>query len=160
MTAADIHASCRAAGLPLTALGLAGMIMLAGCSRTAGPTRYPVSGTVTFGGRPLAAGRISFEPDTDRGNKGPGGYGDIVNGRYTTYRGMGAVGGPHRVVIEGYNGDTPEKLRRRRLLFPPFITQADLPLAAVTVDFDVPTASSPPEAAATADTPTQRGASP
>jgi hypothetical protein len=46
---------------------------------------------VTRAGEPLALGRISFEPDTAQGNRGPGAYGDIVAGRYETYRTMGAA---------------------------------------------------------------------
>lgn len=114
-----------------------------GCSHTSGPTRYPVTGNVTYAGKPLAAGRISFEPDTERGNKGPAGYGDIVDGKYETYRTMGAVGGSHRVVIEGYSGSTPEQRRKRSPLFPPHITTVDLPLEKTAVDFDIPTAKSP-----------------
>lgn len=117
---------------------VAGMTLVAGCGRTTGPRRYPISGTVTYAGKPLAAGKISFEPDTDRGNKGPGGYGDIVAGRYQTYRTMGAVGGPHRVVIEGYSGDSPEQWRKRAALFPAHVTTVDLPVGKASVDFDVP----------------------
>lgn len=109
-----------------------------GCGRPSGPTRFPVTGTVAYGGQPLAAGRIAFEPDTDRGNKGPAGYGDIVNGRYATYPSMGVVGGPHRVVIEGYSGSSPEQLRKRVPLFPPHITTVDLPQGTASVDFSVP----------------------
>jgi hypothetical protein len=105
--------------------------------------RHAVTGNVTYAGKPLAAGRISFEPDTERGNKGPAGYGDIVDGKYETYRTMGAVGGSHRVVIEGYSGSTPEQRRKRSPLFPPHITTVDLPLEKTAVDFDIPTAKSP-----------------
>jgi hypothetical protein len=126
----------RAAGL---AVVVAGLGLAGGCSRP-GPPRYPVSGSVTYAGSPLASGRISFEPDTSRTNQGPGGYGDIVAGRYETYRTMGVVGGPHRVVIEGYAGDTPEERLKRRPLFPPYITMVDLPTGKAEVDFDVPSA--------------------
>jgi hypothetical protein len=117
------------------------LALVAGCGRRGGPPRYPVSGSVTYAGSPLALGRISFEPDTSRANQGPGGYGDIVDGRYETYRTMGAVGGPHRVVIEGYSGDTPEQRSKRRPLFPPYITTVDLPTGKAEVDFAVPAAS-------------------
>jgi hypothetical protein len=127
----------RAAGLVVLLVGLA---LVGGCGRRVGPPRYPVIGNVTYAGNPLALGRISFEPDTTRANQGPGGYGDIVAGRYETYRTMGAVGGPHRVVIEGYAGDTPEQRLKRRPLFPPYITTVDLPTGKAEVDFDVPAA--------------------
>jgi hypothetical protein len=118
----------------------AGLVVACGCGQRGGPPRHPVSGRVTYAGSPLALGRISFEPDTKRANQGPGGYGDIVAGRYETYRTMGSVGGPHRVVIEGYAGDTPEQQLKRRPLFPPYITTVDLPAGKAEVDFDVPAA--------------------
>jgi hypothetical protein len=129
----------RAAGPVVVLVTLA---FVGGCGRRGGPPRYPVSGSVTYAGSPLASGRISFEPDTSQANQGPGGYGDIVNGSYETYRTMGAVGGPHRVVIEGYAGDTPEQRQKRRPLFPPFITTVDLPTGKAEIDFDVPAARS------------------
>ena len=116
---------------------------LPGCSKSQGPPRYPLSGTVTYGGKPLAAGRISFEPDKARGNKGPGAYGDINAGRYETYPAMGTVGGPHTVVIEGYSGTTPRQWSRRRPLFHAFVTSTELPLEGATIDFNVPGTPSP-----------------
>lgn len=110
-----------------------------GCGRQVGPARFVVSGRVTYAGKPVAAGRIAFEPDPDRGNKGPAGYGDIVDGRYVTYPGRGVVGGPQRVVIEGYAGSTPQQQRKRMPLFPPHVTTADLPHEKTAVDFSVPT---------------------
>lgn len=123
-----------------SAVACAVLVAAVGCGRTTGPRRYPITGAVTYAGEPLAAGKISFEPDTDRGNKGPGGYGDIVAGRYRTYRTMGAVGGPHRVVIEGYSGTGPEQWRKRAPLFPAYVTTVDLPVDGAVVDFAVPAA--------------------
>lgn len=118
-------------------------IFFGGCKRPSGPSRYPVSGRVTRGGVPLALGRISFEPETSQGNRGPGAYGEISAGRYETYRTMGAVGGPHRVVIEGYAGDNPEQRQKRAPLFPPYVTSVDLPAGTASFDFDVPAKPSP-----------------
>jgi hypothetical protein len=117
---------------------VAGVALLVGCGRQTGPTRYPVSGRVTHAGKPLALGRISFEPETAQGNRGPGAYGEVAAGRYETYRTMGAVGGPHRVVIEGYAGDSDEQRRKRAPLFPPYVTSVDLPAGSASFDFDVP----------------------
>ena len=108
-----------------------------------GRIESPQSTWLPYAGKPLAAGRISFEPDTDRGNKGPAGYGDIVAGRYETYRTMGVVGGPHRVVIEGYSGASPDEWRKRSPLFPPHITVVELPTETTSFDFDVPASPQP-----------------
>lgn len=134
------HAARRLRRPPLAWLLLAVLAAAGGCGRQTGPQRYPISGAVTYAGKPLAAGKISFEPDTARGNTGPGGYGDIVAGRYRTYRTMGAIGGPHRVVIEGYSGTSPEQWRKQAPLFPAHVTTADLPLGKASIDFDVPAA--------------------
>ena len=62
----------------LAALLSALAIATAGCG---GPTTYPVSGTVTCDGAPIAEGYIAFIPAMP----GPGGGGAIVNGRYSVH---------------------------------------------------------------------------
>ncbi len=123
----------------LVAIVAAGQLATTGCSRRPrGPARHALSGQVSFAGRPVPAGRISFEPDTAAGNAGPGGYGEIKGGRYATYRGMGTVGGPHVVIITGFDGIPAGELVDGRPLFPEFRTTADLPARQATVDFEVP----------------------
>jgi hypothetical protein len=121
------------------AAALAGCLLAAiGCSRQpAGPARFPVSGSVTFAGRPVPAGRISFEPDSAAGNSGPAGYGSIVAGRYSTYPTMGAVKGPQVVRISGCDGKPFGELTDGRPLFPDYTTSADVPAAAAAIDFVV-----------------------
>jgi hypothetical protein len=36
-----------------------------------GPSRYSISGSVTFQGKPVPVGFIKFEPDTAKSNAGP-----------------------------------------------------------------------------------------
>ena len=69
-------------------------------------TRYqivPVTGVVTYKGKPLAGGTIAFFPDKSLGGYGPSAFGEIDSeGRFrlTTDRtGDGAVVGPHVVQI-------------------------------------------------------------
>ena len=65
-------------------------------------TAVPVSGLVTYKGKPLTRGTVVFEPDAGR----PA-HGEIQSdGRYTlsTFKdGDGAVEGTHRVSISGLN---------------------------------------------------------
>jgi len=86
----------------------AGLVVMSGmgCGGAAsdGPRRYTISGTVTYQGQPIPVGTISFEPDTEKGNSGPGSMADIVNGKYTTPPGKGGVGGSYLARIEGYDG--------------------------------------------------------
>jgi hypothetical protein len=73
------------------------MMLLVGCGG-GGPALSPVSGTVTFDGKPLAKGRICFQPAAGR----PA-YGDIVDGKIvdvtTLEKGDGAIVGAHKVGI-------------------------------------------------------------
>lgn len=120
---------------------VAGTILLAvvvGCGGPAGPARYDLSGAVTFGGKPVPAGRVVFEPDGDKGNAGPAAYAPISAGRYATPRGKGTVGGPHVVRITGTDGVPTPELPQGRMLFAEYRTTVDLPREASTKDFDVP----------------------
>lgn len=126
-------------------LAVAAAAVASGCGRGGGgPTRYTVTGTVTFQGQPVPYGRIDFEPDTEQGNSGPFGTAEIRQGRYTTAGNRGVVGGPHLVRITGSDGvplevaDEGSIDPRGMPLFPEYVGHADLPHANSTWDFDVP----------------------
>jgi hypothetical protein len=78
---------------------------VAGCG-PAGPARHPVEGAVTYAGKPLPRGTIRFDPDGTKGNTGPVGMAEIVDGRYATKAdgGRGPLQGPlfsdYRVEIK------------------------------------------------------------
>ena len=68
--------------------------------------RFPVSGTVTYNGKPLEKGAISFVPE-DRG--GIGATGSIENGSYTLSTGGnndGARAGKYKVTITAKEDST------------------------------------------------------
>jgi hypothetical protein len=113
-----------------------------GCNPVAqGPPRYAIKGIVTFGGEPIPMGRIRFEPDPAAGKDGPVGVAEIKNGRYETGVRFGAVGGPHLVVIEGFESPGPQGLgpdEAYKPLFPEYSSSVVLPLATSTQNFDVP----------------------
>jgi hypothetical protein len=46
------------------------ILISAGCG-SSGPPRYHISGKVTYGGQPVAAGSVMLVPDTSQGNTGP-----------------------------------------------------------------------------------------
>jgi hypothetical protein len=121
-------------------LGLCGLLL--GCGSSDGPTRYRVSGTVSFRGQPVPKGFITLEPDGNAGNSGPGGGAEIVNGRYNTGTEGGVVGGPYVVRIVGYDGVeasmSGETLPDGKPLFPPYETTFDFPKEPSTKDFEVP----------------------
>ena len=121
------------------------IIVIFGCnSATSGPTRYPVSGTVTYGGKPVPKGSVTFEPDLAAGNSGPGGGAAIEDGHYDTGAEAGVVGGPHTVRIVGYDG-VPTKMEGETLpdgqpLFAPYETTFDFPDQPTEKNFEIPKA--------------------
>lgn len=128
----------RAAGLLLTCSLLLATI---GCMRR-GPERFRVHGTVTHGGKPVPLGRIVFEPDLSRGNRGPQGFAAIEHGRFDTAAAFcrGSVGGPMVVRIDGFErvGGAEDAATAGRQLFDTFEMSLVLPRESVRHDFVVP----------------------
>src|SRR5262245_61620470 len=117
----------RARALPV-AFGPLFLLAALGC-RPAGPSRFEVSGSVTFAGKPVPAGWVCFTPDTSKGNSGPQGVAQIRAGSYDTAgrNGKGTVGGPMIVRVEGFDGRGTADLPDGRPLFAPFEMAVDLP---------------------------------
>jgi hypothetical protein len=88
----------------LTACAVAGLLAFAGCGGDDLGTRYPVSGTVTYQGKPVAKGTITFM--SDKGTRGAAG--EIKDGAYTltaVNEGDGAFPGNYKVVVEALDVD-------------------------------------------------------
>jgi hypothetical protein len=114
-------------------------ILAAGCSTAPrGPRRQALSGRATHAGDPIPCGRVVFEPDPGAGNSGPAGYADIVDGRYATLPGQGAVAGPLIVRVSGFDGVRQGDAAEGRELFPEHTVRMDLTGSAGTCDIDVP----------------------
>jgi hypothetical protein len=114
-------------------------LAVTGCSR--GPKRYVVSGTITYQGRPVPAGRILFEPDVEKGNRGPGGVAEIYDGSYCTLDDMGVVGGPHIARFSLGDGVNPSVLFRfgKPVPLPPdCMVTLDVPHEDTSYDITVP----------------------
>ncbi len=117
---------------------------LSGCSqpKNDGPPRFILSGTVTYDGKPVPKGFITIEPDSEKGNTGPGSGAPIADGEFSTPAETGHVGGPHRIRIVGYDGvpttEEGEELADGKPLFPTYETTVDLPKENGTQDFTVP----------------------
>ena len=126
----------------LAALAL--LAVASGCGGApAGPTRFEMSGKVSFAGKPVPKGSVIFSPDADKGNSGPGTTARIVDGQYKTEPGMGTIGGPHTVQISGYDGKPNVDSEDGTPLFPQYRTSAELPKASGTMDFEVKSESPP-----------------
>ena len=76
-------------------------VTMLGCSGEAEPTRYRVSGEITFDGQPVPYGEVLFTPDSGKGNSGPQGIATIKDGKYDTRgsRAPGVAGGPTVVHV-------------------------------------------------------------
>lgn len=122
--------------LLITAISIA-----AGCGPQ-GPQRYDLSGDVTYDGKQVSKGYMTFEPDSAKGNSGPGAAVDIVDGHYTTRAGQGTVGGPHVVTVSGFDGVAFEQSGvmnpMGRPMFEDVKIEIDVPKEAATRDFELP----------------------
>ena len=76
----------------------------AGCSGSDGPARYDLSDSVTLGGKSVPAGKIVLEPDSSKGNKGPGTSAVIKDGKYATPDGLGRIGGAYVATVSAFDG--------------------------------------------------------
>jgi hypothetical protein len=116
-------------------------LLLGGCSLSeSGPERYEVSGTVTYKGAPVPYGEIVFEPDSKQGNEGPAARAVIENGAYLLKKDKGAVAGPLKVRISGYDGKAPAgggTMPHGQALFPEYLDQVVQPEDVATHDFTV-----------------------
>lgn len=122
---------------------LLSLFLLSGCgSEDTGPERFAASGSVTYKGEPLASGRITFAPDTEKGNSGPAGYTMIHDGKYDTDSAgsKSPVAGEHTVLITGYDQSSSGDGEPRPPLFQDYRTTARIdPEAERTeLNFDVP----------------------
>ena len=111
--------------------------LLVGCGKRGSDALYEISGSVTFAGQPVPAGRIVFEPDEAQGAAGMVSIADIENGIYRTRPRRGFGGGPCRVTIYGTDGTMPTE-EKDTSLFRPWQTTIDLPREACRLAFDVP----------------------
>jgi hypothetical protein len=128
-------------------------VLAAGCG---GDGTSRISGTVKFAGQPVKAGKIYFIPDGAKGNSGPTGFAEIVDGAYDTSAagGRGVGKGAMIVAIEGRDPGQPGKTEKGdtsgeqtvKTLFPRYETSVELPGGSTTKDFEVPVEASKPKA--------------
>ena len=101
-----------------------------GCDTTGG---FPVTGSVKFDGKPIPQGAVMFTPSAG----GAAVVAPINNGTYNAR----TPGGSMNVRIEASEPSaqsTDGGEVAAKVLFPPYMTTADLPQSAHTQDFDVP----------------------
>ncbi len=127
----------------LVAILMTGLHGLIGCGGSEGIPRYDLAGEITYDGKPVPSGYISFRPDSKKGNRGPGTSAIISDGHYETGPDEGTIGGPHIAIIHGTDG-VPYKTEDGydipvgRPLFPKYTVYFDLPREPATHALKVP----------------------
>jgi len=121
--------------------------VLCGCSGSADSlNRFSVSGTVTFNGEPLQDGTIFFQPDSAKGNSGPGSLGEIKDSQYKIDKTRGVLGGAYIVRITGYEPPPPATgpmpVRRGAALFPEHEQHIEIDPKSRVLDFQIPSPKS------------------
>lgn len=108
-------------------------IVFTGCLGERGPTRYRVSGKITFGGQAVPYGEVLFTPDSSKGNSGPQGIATIQDGKYDTAgsRAPGVAGGPTIVQVMALSDPSGKLLCEYQF-------GVDLPKADSTQDIEIP----------------------
>jgi hypothetical protein len=115
---------------------LALAVALVGCSSE--EKLYDVSGTVTFDGKPIPKGLIFFDPDATKGETGPQGFANIIDGKFnTTPEGKGVRGGSYVVRVNGFDGKEAAEAPFGQYLFPEHEEKRDLPKASSELIIDV-----------------------
>ncbi|MHC4178250.1 MAG: hypothetical protein ACYSWU_12135 [Planctomycetota bacterium] len=132
-----IRGAVRATWMVACGVGLLGL-SISGCDR--GPTRYPLSGKITYGGKPIPAGWIAFEPEDVEITKETIAEGQIKDGKYRTLPGQGVIGGKHKVFVTAGNGiPEPGSPPYGASIFrATYETTVDFGQEPSTYDFDVP----------------------
>jgi len=85
---------------------------LSGCGNSEeGPSRYVVTGTVTYDGKPVPRGYVTFVPDNAKGTTGPTSRAKIVDGKYNTQSegSKPPIAGDLLIQIEGYGPEVPNE---------------------------------------------------
>ncbi|GAA4431610.1 hypothetical protein [Bremerella cremea] len=124
----------------LALLGIALMGMAVGCSSGNGLQTYPISGTASYGEKPIPRGSITLIPDAQKGNSGAAVSIEIIDGRFDSSSSQrGHVGGPHIARVVGLDGNGDGDLSPKgQMLFPDYEMEIELPETASKQDIVVP----------------------
>lgn len=110
-----------------------GLAVWTGCTQE--EKLHRVSGNVTFDGKPIAKGIISFVPRQD----GPQGFANIWDGKYDTAKeGKGVRGGAYDIRVNGFDGKKVADAPFGNALFPEYNGEKELPAEDSTFDLEIP----------------------
>ncbi|HWL08405.1 MAG TPA: hypothetical protein VNQ76_08375 [Planctomicrobium sp.] len=127
----------RLLAIPLSLLTSVGCLQ-----KTGDLVRFPIDGTVTFGGQPVRYGTIMLKPDPEKGNKGPASSAIIENAKFSIPTSRGVVGGSYIAQITGYDDSamTPDNhlSEQAKPLFSNHEISVELPDGKSTQVFNIP----------------------
>jgi hypothetical protein len=123
----------------LIAASVLSLLGLAGCGEP-GPKVYPITGAVTYMGKPVKGGKIRLEPVGEKMDPRASPEVVIKDGRYNVPGGnRGVQGGTYVVYILAADGEARDELPYGMPLFPPYyVTKVELPAEGGTFDFQIP----------------------
>ncbi|GHT26100.1 hypothetical protein FACS18942_02880 [Planctomycetales bacterium] len=100
------------------------------------------SGSVTYGGKPLPAGIITFGPDAEHGNlMGAANVAAIKDGRYALPVNQGISGGWYRVSVESTEHVDGAEGGSEKHLIPPYSFSHEFKPDEKTFDIEIPAAA-------------------
>jgi hypothetical protein len=112
----------------------AALLALAGC----GEKYVAVSGTVNYGGHPLAAGYVTFEPEPGSGTTGPGATAPVTDGRFEIPAAEKLTPGKYVVRVGPPLLGSGMDAKVAATTFTPWVTKAELGPGTGPLTFDVP----------------------
>src|SRR5438552_4144630 len=117
------------------ALGLFIVLALAAGCGSSEIQKSPISGKVTFKGKPVPAGYVSFQPD-----KGEVIVLQINDGVYDSAKEQkpGVIPGPNKIRIAGFDGVKVKGFSQGKQIFNPYSVQETIASSTSTKDFVVP----------------------
>ena len=122
-------------------LVLGSTVLAVGCGGGDGLDRYPIAGTVTFQGQPVASGAIFFEPTASVGQIAPTVYLAIKDGAYDAGD-TGPVKGRYTVTVGGTDVSREfvddDGITHTAPLFRDYKFEIDIPPPDNTLNVEVP----------------------
>ncbi len=119
-------------------LTITSAVILFCCVAGCGEKLSTVSGKVTYDGKPLKSGVITFVPDFSKGNNGGGTAAEIIDGKYELQSKFGITGGAYHVTISGNDGVVAEDFPVGKPLFPDYKIDHEFVKGENSLDVDVP----------------------
>ena len=125
------------------------LVALGGCGAGESLDRYPLTGTVTYDGKPVESGVIFFEPKASAGKVAPTVYLSIKDGKLDA-EDEGPVKGTYHVIVRGYDKSKErvddDGITITPQLFPDYEFDVEIPPPDNVLKVEVPKAAGAPGA--------------